>query len=381
MNADGHLDLAVGNSGANTMTVLMGHGDGTFDPGVDYPTDRTPTSLAVGDVNGDGKLDVVAAVFDEGGIDIFLGAGDGTFALPTLRHGGFGPTSVQVADLNGDGAPEIITVDQRANTFTIFRNAGAGAFLLTSTVNTSGTPTGSALGDFDGDGHIDLIITNRSTATFSLYRGNATGTFSTKREFPVGSTPVDVATGDYDGDCLTDVAVVNAFANTVSVLLGTGTAFFRVSGRQDFAVGDLPLAIAGADLNGDGRPDLLVANSGENTASVLVNTGGQSYLDAPPAPRRLPTALVLMPARPNPSRGPCELRFVLPAQRPVSVAIYDVSGRLVRDLRSGGVMPAGENVVAWDGREAGGARARDGVYLMQVRAGGESRVAKLLLVR
>jgi len=205
--------------------------------------------------------------------------------------------------------------------------------------------------------------------------GSGNATIMQKREYPVGNAPIAVTIGDYDGDGLADAAVVNGFANTVSVLLGHGDGQFHA--RADFAVGDAPQAIVSADLNGDGRLDLAVPNSGENTVSVLQNVGGLSTLPPP----QLPTSLQLLPARPNPSRGSSEVRFVLPSARPVRVDVLDVTGRIVRTLHSAAPLPAGEQGMSWDGLDASGRHAPEGMYVMQVHAGSEVKAAKLVLVR
>jgi len=262
------------------------------------------------------------------------------------------------------------------NSVSILRGVGNGSFLARTSITAGGTPSGLAVGDLDGDGKPDLLVPNRATASVSVLMGGGP-----KREFLVGNSPVAVTLGDYDGDGKLDAAVVNSFANTVTVLLGTGNGLFNTP-RHDFSVGELPQSIVAADLNSDGRLDLAVANTDENTVSVLMNTGGLSWVGVrPPAPLPLPATLKVLAARPNPAHDRSEVRFVLPDARRVRVDVIDVTGRIVRTLQASATLPAGEHAVRWDGRDTDGAHAAAGLYVVQVRAGGEVQVAKLLLVR
>jgi hypothetical protein len=170
---------------------------------------------------------------------------------------------------------------------------------------------------------------------------------------------------------------LNGYANTVSVLLGNGNGTFE--SKRDFSTGNQPLSLAIGDLNGDGRLDLATANSNVNTVSVLLNTGGVTYLGANPPPSGLPGRFQLLAPRPNPSRGSSEIRFVLPAARAVKLEVFDLGGRRVRTLAAGEVLSAGPHTVTWDGRDASGARLAGGMFILRAQAGGELSTRKLVL--
>src|SRR5205814_134987 len=137
-------------------------------------------------------------------------------------------------------------------------------------------------------------------------------------------------------------------------------------------------SLAIADLDGDGAPDLAVANAGSNTLSVLRNTGCGELAGADPAHR--PTRFGLLGVFPNPFRTALAVRFALPEQRRVDVAVFDVAGRRVCSLANGQAYPAGEHMVVWDRRARNGAAPRAGLYLVHVQAGSEHAVARVILL-
>ena len=134
--------------------------------------------------------------------------------------------------------------------------------------------------DVNGDGKPDLIVANCGSATVSVLLntttpGATTPSFAAQQTFATGSIPLSVTAADLNGDGMPDLIVANDASNTVSVLLNTtapGATTPSFAAQQTFAVGDSPFSVTAADLNGDGRPDLIVANLGFNSVSVLLNT-------------------------------------------------------------------------------------------------------------
>jgi DNA-binding CsgD family transcriptional regulator len=127
-NGDGKPDLAVANRTAMEISILLGNGDGTFQPPVSYPTKGAPNSIAVGDFNGDGHLDlaVVHANFTE--ISIMLGNGNGTFQDPTNHGTGLPHLAIAAGDFNGDGKPDLAVVDTITNKVYVLLGHGNGTF-------------------------------------------------------------------------------------------------------------------------------------------------------------------------------------------------------------------------------------------------------------
>jgi hypothetical protein len=123
-NGDGRLDLAVANNFSNSVAVLLGNGDGTFAPPVDYGVPNGPTSVAIGDFNGDGRPDLTVTAGDA--VSILLGNGDGTFSVAATSFvvGDIGsiPAWVAVGDFNGDGRPDLAVANMLSSNVSILTN-------------------------------------------------------------------------------------------------------------------------------------------------------------------------------------------------------------------------------------------------------------------
>jgi hypothetical protein len=265
-NRDGFADIAVANSASGTVSILLGNGDGTFQNAQFYPAGSNPLSLAAADFNGDGNPDLAVINSQSSGTaTILLGNGDGTLQDAQSYTAGANPQAVVVGDFNGDGFPDLAVVDQgvsfvAAGTVSVLLGNGNGTFQAAQAYGVGTGATAAAVGDFNGDGFLDLAVANAADNTVSILLGNGNGTFQTSRSYDAGMNPSSVAIGDFNGDGFLDLAIANnLFSNgTVSILLGNGDGTFQRP--QNFVAGDGPNSVAVGDFNGDGKLDLVTAN-------------------------------------------------------------------------------------------------------------------------
>jgi hypothetical protein len=291
LNGDGRLDLAVANSAGNTVSILRGNANGTFQAAQDFATGAVPRSLAVGDFNKDGKLDLVTANAGAYDLSVLSGNGDGTFQPPTSIGIGSRQLSVAVGDFNSDGKLDL-AVAAIVPSGEYFPGAIDYDVLLGHGDGTFGAPSRNEIyfgdtvysaavtvADLNGDGKLDFAMALETTfsSNVTVALGTGAGTLGPASSFTVGYSPQSVAAGDVNGDGKVDLVTANSYDNNVSVLLGTGTGTF--GGAQNFAAGVQPRSVAMADFNGDGKIDLLTGNAG--SVSVLFGSGTGSF--SPPA--------------------------------------------------------------------------------------------------
>ena len=276
-NGDGSLDMAVANGVSNTITILLGRGDGTFNSGVTVVTANQPSSLVTTDVNGDGNLDLVAADGANSTIQVLLGDGAGNFVagppvIPTTN-----PYSITAADLNGDGHMDLVVAGRVVNTISVFLGNGDGTFSETSTpVVTLAGPVGAIVSDFNGDGKPDVAIINNTGGSIIVLLGNGDGTFKTKGlSLSVAGAPVALAAADFTRDGKIDLAVITQSNNSVAIYPGKGDGTFSTGTSYPVGTGANSLAVG--DLNGDGVLDVAVANGSGNTVSVLLGVSGGTF--------------------------------------------------------------------------------------------------------
>ena len=277
-NRDGKLDLAVADYATNTVSVLLGNGDGTFQAHVAYATGRWPELVVVGDFRGDGKLDLVVSNSGDNNISVLLGNGDGTFQ-PAANYSVTG--GVAVGDFYRDGKLDLAVADSTSININVLLGNGDGTFQLAGSYSIPSAPTSMAVADFNADGKLDLVVAtngNVSNNTVSILLGNGDGTFQAHVDYQTGTkNPASVAVGDFNGDGKLDLVVADLFSTDVRLLLGDGDGTFGAAAT--YAAGSGPSSVAMGDFNADGRLDIAVADSGSATVSVLLQ-GLQNTTDS-----------------------------------------------------------------------------------------------------
>jgi hypothetical protein len=272
-DGDGHLDLAVAEKWTSSIETYRGHGDFTFDaPGI-VNNDRS-LSIAAADVNNDGHPDLIASLWVGGGVNVLLGHGDGTFAQAATYSSPGRPYDAVLFDANRDGNLDIALPDLFNNKLNVLTGKGDGTFNAPVMYATGAAPEGIAAGDFDGDGWADLAVVNANEATVSVLWNGKNGTFLPAVPVAIQSGGTFLGAADLNHDGLPDL-VASTNSNSVSVLLSKGAGSFVAA--SNYAVGQLPIGIATADVNGDGAIDLLVVNETANTISALFNSGSGTF--------------------------------------------------------------------------------------------------------
>jgi len=324
LNLDGKPDVIVANHGGNSVSVLLGNGNGSFQPQQTYATGATPFSVTTADVNLDGKPDVIVANNGSDSVGVLLGTGAGTLAPQQTIAAGFGPIAVAVSDVNGDGKPDLIVANYNAGDVGVDLGNGDGTFQAQKVFPTAGSPRAVAVADLNGDGREDLVTANSNVNNVSVLLGNVpprlvsidranpSGTFTTDSTvtytvtFSEPVTGVDLA--DFSlalsgGVTAAPPVVLSGsgavYSVTINGISGTGTlglnlvddggiqdaagdplqptATAQFSSPMTLAVGTSPVWMISADVNGDGTPDLVVANRDSNSVGVLLSNGNGSF--------------------------------------------------------------------------------------------------------
>ena len=300
-NGDGKPDLAA--AAADGVWILVGRGDGTFQPALNYG--GKAFSIVAGDFNGDGKLDLAVAPFDyyafpQDSVSILLGNGDGTFKPASNSRAGSLPYALAVGDFNGDGRLDLAVAnygsyDWATGSYTN-RNAsmllGNGDGTFQPAINYSvgeARLTSVAVADLNGDGKLDLAVANQNANSVSILLGNGDGTFKPAVNYGAGTIPLAVSVGDFNADGKQDLALASfgswdrisaSYTNSgVWVLLGEGDGTFQTAVNYGAGKQSEFMAVAIGDFNGDGKLDLTVPGAvllgnGDGTFKPPVTYGG-----------------------------------------------------------------------------------------------------------
>ena len=276
-NGDGKLDLAVANGRSKHVDHPAGQRRRNVYRQVFACYRPDPIAIAVADFNGDGRQDLAVANNQSNSVTILLGNGDGTFTADALSPStGFGAFAVVAADFNGDGRQDLAVANEFSNTVTILLGRGDGTFVATPvSPGTGGAPISLAVGDFNGDGAPDLAVLNFTSFSVTVLLNSGNGTFTPGSTIATGTNPQRIAVGDFNGDGAIDLVVTDATASSLTLLLGNGGGKFEPLSIP-LASGTGPIAIAVADFNEDGGPDLAIGDTNSNTVRILLDAGAST---------------------------------------------------------------------------------------------------------
>jgi hypothetical protein len=294
-NKDGRLDVVTCNDG-ETVTVLLGDGRGGFTPAPGSPIKAAAHLIAVGDVNKDGNPDLALTHHDSFGVVVLLGAGDGRFApapgSPFAAHRGAKAHNhgLALSDLNRDGNLDITTSNQDDNSVSVLLGDGRGGFTPAagSPFAVGRAPYPHAVADVNRDGNLDIVTPNVGGDNVTVLLGDGRGGFApaAKSPYAVEYRPYYVALGDVNGDALPDVITTHDDINLMTTLLGDGRGGFAAAPASPFDLGRRAYKLVAADVNGDGRADLVVGIEGDDSVAVFLSNERGGYTPAAGSPYR-----------------------------------------------------------------------------------------------
>jgi hypothetical protein len=294
---NGHLDLAVTEGDSKTVEIFLGNGDGTFQQGVQTALPQTPTFVLSGDFNNDGHADLaIGLTIDAGEIEpqfeILLGDGTGGFKgslIPPPKTGASDPVPtgwMSVGDVNNDGFLDVVTTVTGGYAAT-YLNQGGTSFTHTATFGPTDSAMAVELGDMDEDGCLDAVETG-SFGFLTIAKGTCDGNFTQGDPIAVvGDIDPAIKVVDVNGDGHLDVVASAAYYGLgnpgqgaeagylVSVLKGDGHG--NVAPAQIYRGGLDIYSLVVTDLKGDGKPEIIALNSGENNARIFLNDGPGNF--------------------------------------------------------------------------------------------------------
>lgn len=272
-NHDGHIDLATANFENNTVSILFGNGDGTFDAPVNYPCDLHPNDIATADFNEDGNADLVTAnQYLANSVTVLLGNADGTFSDSTNYSAGLYVDAVTVADVNNDSIPDLVTANEGSSDISCLIGNGDGTFQPAINSPAPGGVISVAVADFNNDGFKDVVYSHLLGFTetihyFCIQFGDGTGAFHNEIRIDSGRYSIDAIGADINNDGFADVVTADFFDDTASVYFGNGAGTFVPPIGYNAYI--QPDAVLLADMNNDSVLELLVADYGSNGIAVL----------------------------------------------------------------------------------------------------------------
>lgn len=296
-NDDPYPDVVLACSGSDQIAVLFGRADGRFEEGPQYPVHRTPIAIATDDLNGDHFADLVVALRNDK-LKVFLGQGNGEFRHGPQYEYGDTPTSVALSDLNGDGKPDLVVTNggPMSNAVSIWIGNGDGTFRQPTDYRSGKRPLGVSFADFNNDQFRDLLVINGEKDSFSTFLGNGNATFQPGHDSGADAGPNYGLARDFNGDHRADVAIVNLQSSDLSILFGRGDGTFEYPPRNyRTKAGPFAVALYRVTTKGVEEPGLVTADNGDGSVSIFLHRG----LKGAPAPEN----------RSSPSE---------PAQKPVS---------------------------------------------------------------
>jgi len=361
---DGDIDLAVINNrpGSANLDILKNNGAGAFALTASYALSVMGNSISGADLDCDGDVDLVLSSYWGSADNVYIMSNNGnaTFSGPDIYTAGTWAHGVMAKDVDNDGDVDIAVVNSGNNNVSILSNDGDGNFPDLANYPVGNSPNSACGNDFNGDGYADIATANSGGNNITVILNNGDGTFSSPTDYPTGSNAREIAGGDFDGDGDIDLAVSIGSADSIAVVLNNGDGTF--ADPTAYQVGSYPWSMQSADFDLDGDLDIACANYSSNNITILFNNGNAV------AESRDKSVGSFLQLYPNPFRITTVIRFQAPdiGQKP-SLKIYDISGRLVKDLSCLAFNAPRPALVTWDGTDNRDRRVPNGVYFCRLQ--------------
>lgn len=271
-NHDGFADVCVANINTNTISVVLGRGDGTFSPQTQYTVGGAPRGIAVLDVNGDGHIDIVNTNSSSSNLSILVNRGDGTFNAPVFfEGGGSGEYGLAAADMNEDGILDLVASAANSSRMMVLTGNGNGTFTLASTQSSGGYTWMIALGDVNADGHVDVAGCNAfSPGSGVILLGDGAGGLNAPTSYVTDEFPLATDLGDVDGDG--DLDWINSsFSGDWSLFINDGSGRFLF--LRELEAPNAASCATIFDGDNDGDLDLALIDELADTVQIMRQAG------------------------------------------------------------------------------------------------------------
>lgn len=415
-DGDGDIDLAVTNEYSNDLSVLLGVGDGSFLSSANYGTGYYPFSITKGDFNEDGHLDlaVVNIGYEYGGnISVLIGIGNGSFNPDENYNAGDEPWDICTGDFNEDNHVDLAVANENSDNVSILFGAGDGTFGLTINYDVDDGPYSICVGDFNEDGHEDLAIANQTSANITILLGAGDGTFRFHSNYNTGVLPHAVIVKDFNQDELVDLAVANYHSGNVSIFINyeneVATLLKDYSACQteegiklSWSLSDLKYKAkfnVYKKLSGNKQFDPFLVNITENgcysyslldkdckseglyiyKVDIIENGNSQTLFTTRPV-GITKASFELYQNSPNPFNPITTIRYNISKRAHVKLEIFNVLGEKVCSLVNK-VQSTGEHVITWDGSDKNGNLIPSGLYYYKLEVGKRVSSRKMVLLR
>ncbi len=271
-NGDGLVDICAASSATSVVSILLGNGDGTFDPQITVPVGNTPHGIAVLDADGDGDMDIATSNTGGNNVSLLLNPGNGQFTSSTsFDSGGNGEYALGAADMNEDGIMDLVVGNRVAQTIVVMLGQGNGTFNATLPRSAGGDVWMLVIGDVNGDGHEDVATANNTSATGSILIGGGDSTLQPAVTYPAAGGVVATDLGDMDGDGDVDWMLSSFGGGQYRMYRNNGNGTFTFD--QSWNADSNAACCVFLDFDNDRDLDLALLDEIADTVRLMKNNG------------------------------------------------------------------------------------------------------------